>query len=204
MDFSQVASTERMERAAAALRKSGFEVSFAANGAEAKQRALSLIPTGAEVFTMTSMTTEAIGLKKEIDESGKYDSVRAKFAKLHPERDKAVKRRLGSAPEWTVGSVHAVTETGEVLIASQTGSQLPAYAYGAEKVIWVVGGQKIVADREEGMKRIYEYVLPLESVRANQAYNITTGSAVNKLLILNKEIQKGRITIILVNETLGF
>jgi hypothetical protein len=97
-----------------------------------------------------------------------------------------------------------VTETGEALIASNTGSQLPAYAYGAEKIVWVIGAQKIVADREAAMKRIYEYVLPLEGERANKAYNITSGSAVNKLLIVNKENVPSRVTIVLVNEALGF
>jgi len=71
-------------------------------------------------------------------------------------------------------------------------------------VIWVVGTQKIVKNVDEGMKRIYEYVLPLESVRLNKAYNISTGSFVSKLLILNREIVPGRITIILVKEKLGF
>lgn len=205
MDYNQVVSKERMEKAAESLRANGgFEVYFAENGADAKQKVLSLIPAGAEVFTSTSMTLDTIGLAKEINESGKFDSVRVKFGTLDPEKDKVLKRRLGAAPEWIIGSLHAVTETGEALIASNTGSQLPAYSYGAGKVIWVVGGQKIVADREEAMKRIYEYVLPLEAVRANKAYNITTGSHVSKLLIVNRENQPGRITVILVNEALGF
>lgn len=205
MDFSKVVSKDRMEKAAAALRaNANFEVYIEENGEAAKKRVLALIPSGAEVFTMTSVTLDTIGLKKELDESGTYNSVRAKFATLDREKDKQEMKRLGSAPEWTVGSVHAVTETGEAVIASQTGSQLPAYAYGAGKVVWVIGGQKIVADRDEAMKRIYDYVLPLESERANHAYGITTGSAVNKLLVMHKENEPGRITLILVNEALGF
>lgn len=112
-------------------------------------------------------------------------------------------QRLGATPEWVLGSVHAVTETGEALIASNTGSQLPAYAFGVGKVIWVVGTQKIVKDREEGLGRIYEHSLPLESERAKKAYGVP-GSAVNKILIVNREVQPGRITMILVNERLGF
>lgn len=205
MDFSQAASTERIEKAAAALRANGgFEVYFAANGQEAKERVLSLVPAGAEVFTMTSVTLDTIGLSKEINEPGKFDSVRVKLAALDSEKDKREKRQLGAAPDWAIGSVHAITETGEVIIASNTGSQLPAYVYGAGKVILVVGAQKIVADREAAMERLYEYVLPLEGERANKAYNITTGSHVSKLLIMNREVEPGRITIILANEALGF
>lgn len=101
-----------------------------------------------------------------------------------------------------MGSVHAVTQDGHILIASNSGSQLPAYAYSAAHVIWVVGTQKIVKNIEEGMKRIYEYCLPLEDARAQKAYGV--GSAVNKLLIVNVEKVPGRITIILVKEKLGF
>ena len=92
---------------------------------------------------------------------------------------------------------------GKVLIASNTGSQLPAYAYGASKVIWIVGTQKIVNDLEDGMKRIYEYTLPLESERAQKAYGVA-GSAVSKLLIVNQEVTPGRITIIFVPENIGY
>ncbi len=113
-------------------------------------------------------------------------------------------QKLGAAPEYVIGSVHTVTEDGHVLIiASASGSQLPAYVYAAEHVIWVVGTQKIVKNIEEGMKRIYKYVLPLESARAHKAYGVP-GSSVNKLLIVNKEPVPNRITIILVQQPLGF
>ncbi len=95
-----------------------------------------------------------------------------------------------------------MTQTGQVLIASNTGSQLSPYAYGARHVVWVVGTQKIVKDFAEGLQRINEYSLPLENERAQQAYG--KGSNVSKILIVNKEVQPGRITIILVKEKLGF
>jgi hypothetical protein len=110
--------------------------------------------------------------------------------------------KLGATPEYILGSVHAVTEDGRVLIASKTGSQLGPYAAGAAKVIWVVGAQKIVKDLDEGMCRIEEYSLPLEEQRALQVYG--TPSGINKVLIVNKEIDPERITMIIVKEVLGF
>jgi len=110
--------------------------------------------------------------------------------------------RLGAAMVYVIGSVHAVTQNGQVMIASASGSQLPAYAYAALNVIWIVGAQKIVANLDEGMKRIYEYVLPLEDARAMKAYNMHSG--VNKMLVINKEIFPGRIKMILIKEIVGF
>ncbi len=188
------------------LSKNGITAEVAENGDEAKQKVLSLVPEKKEVMTMTSVTLDTIGIPKEINESGKYDSVRQKLNAMNRQTDSLKMQKLGAAPEYTVGSVHAVTQDGRVVIASNTGSQLPAYAYASAHVIWVVGTQKIVKDFDEGMKRIYEYVLPLESKRSRKAYGLpdSWNSNVSKLLIINKELVTGRLHIIFVKELLGF
>ena len=91
---------------------------------------------------------------------------------------------------------------GSLLTASFSGSQLGPYASGAGRVILVVGTQKIVADLAAGRRRIEDYVFPLEDARAQAAYGIHSG--VNKILIINREITPGRITVVLVDEVLGF
>lgn len=186
-----------------ALKGNGIEAMVVNNGKEAKKKVLELLPKGAEVMTMSSVTLDTIGIAKEINESGKYNSVRKKIYSMDRKTQSLEMQKLGAAAEWTVGSVHAVTEDGHVFIASNTGSQLPAYAYGASHVVWIVGTQKVVKNTDEAIKRIYEYTLPLESERAKKAYGVP-GSAVNKILIINKEVQPGRITMILVQEKLGF
>lgn len=201
MKWNELASKKSVENAIASLKANNIDVVFAKSGVEAKKKVLEIIPEGAEVMNMTSVTLDAIGVPDELNKSGKYNSVRNKLMdeKVTPKE----KKRLGAAPEWTVGSAHAVTENGEVMIASNSGSQLSAYAYGADHVIWVVGTQKIVKDVESGQRRIYEHVLPLESERAHKAYGVP-GSAVNKMLVVNDEGAPGRITMIFVGEKLGF
>lgn len=203
MNYDQIASTESLAKTTTALKANGIESYVVANAVEAKAKALELIPAGAEVMTMTSVTLDAIGLAKELNESGKYDSVRQKLTAMDSATQGREKRKLGAGPDYTIGSAHAVTEDGKIIIASNTGSQLPAYVYGAGTVIFVVGGQKIVPDQETAMKRVYDYVLPLESERAHKAYGVA-GSFVSKLLIINKEVQPNRIHVILVKESLGF
>ena len=111
-------------------------------------------------------------------------------------------QQLGTAPEYAIGSIHAVTQDGHIMLASRTGSQMPAYAYGSSHVIWVVGAQKIVTDVDEAKKRIYEYCLPLESERAHKAYGVP-GSEVSRLLLINDDIPE-RTTIIFLKEVIGF
>jgi LUD domain len=201
-DFGQLATDKSIEKTKDALTKNGIDVFIVETGAEAKDKALQMIPQGAEIMNMSSVTVDSIGLAKEINESGKYNSVRKKFATMDRQTQGLEMQKLGAAPEWTIGSVHAVTEDGKIIIASQTGSQLPSYAFGSSHVVWIVGSQKIVKDQDEGAKRVYDYVLPLENERAMKAYG--KGSNVNKLLIINKEITPGRITMIIAKEKLGF
>ena len=112
-------------------------------------------------------------------------------------------RKRSITAEYFLGSVHAVTQSGEVIIASNTGSQLPSYAFSSNNVVWVVGAQKIVLNLEEGMRRVREYCLPLEDKRMKQAGFV--GSAIGKILIFEREAMPDRkITLIFVNEKLGF
>ncbi len=201
--YDTIPTEDVLEMTAEALKKNGMNVIVLQNAAEAKKKILEMIPKGAEVMTMTSVTADALGITNEINESGNYDSVRNKLMKMDRDKQKVEMKRIGSAPEWAIGSVHAVTQDGHVLVASNTGSQLPAYAYGSKRVIWVVGAQKIAKNFEDGLKRVYDYTLPLESERARKAYGVP-GSAVNKLLVVNNEIDPERITIMIIKEKLGF
>ncbi len=199
--WEKLASDESIEKTAAALKSNGMEVFVTNTGEEAKKKLFEILPQGAEVMNMTSATLEALGIAKEILESGKFNSVRKKLMAMDRSTQGSEMRKLGAAPEWAVGSVHAVTEDGKVLVASATGSQLSAYAYGAGRVILVVGTNKIVKNMDEGIRRIYEHTLPLEDARARKAYGM--GSKVAKLLVFNSEAP-GRITLIMVKEKLGF
>lgn len=201
-EWDNLADDAALSRAVAALSGNGIEAEVAEDGQRACQRVLGLIPAGAEVMTMRSATLEAIGLYAEIDDSSRFSSVRRRLADPEGVTPEKEKRRLGAAPDWALGSVHAVTEDGRLFIASATGSQLPAYASGAGHVIWVVGAQKVVVDAEAAVQRIYEYVLPLEDQRMRRTRGI--GSSVNKLLRIDREVKSGRLRLILVKEHLGF
>lgn len=202
-NWSELANNESIAKTIESLKANGIDAMAVENAQEAKEKALELLGQNAEVMSMSSVTLDTTGISKEIQESGNYNSVNSKLAKMDRKTQGMEMQRLGAAPEYAVGSVHAVTEDGKVIIASNSGSQLPAYAYGAPHVLWVVGTQKIVKNVDQGIKRIYEYVLPLESERVKKAYGMKR-SNVSKMLIINKENAEGRLTLILVKEKLGF
>ena len=200
--FGVPADDARVGRTAAALEANGITALRASDGAEAQRIVLDLVPAGAQVNHGASESLEASGIANEIDRSGRYDPVRPRVFSMDRATQADEIRRLGAAPDVMLGSVHAVTETGSLLAASMSGSQLGPYVSGAGRVILVVGTQKIVSDLEEGLRRINDYAFPLEDARAQEAYGIH--SAVNKVVIINREIVPGRITVVLVDEPLGF
>jgi len=200
--FAAPAEDARVSRAAAALEANGISVIRAANGAEAKRMVLDLIPAGAQVHHGASESLDASGITGQIERSGRYEDIRTRTFSMDRATQADEIRHLGASPDFMLGSVHAVTETGSLITASMSGSQLGPYVSGAGRVILVVGTQKIVSDLEEGLRRINEYSFPLEDARAQAAYGIN--SAVNKVLIINREIVPDRVTVVLVDEPLGF
>ena len=200
--FADPAPAQRLERAAAALTAHGFTVEILDDVAAARTRVKNLIPEDASVFTGASETLRLSGIEKDINTSGRYQAIRPRVLAMDRVTAADDIRRLRAVPDFVVGSVHAVTETGSLVAASGTGSQLPAYAGGAGRAIWIVGAQKVVPDLSAALRRVDEHCLPLESARAQGAYG--QPSAVNRLLILNAEPFPGRCTVLLLREAIGF
>jgi hypothetical protein len=200
--YAVPAEEARVVRTAAALEANGMTVLRAGVGAVAKKLVLDLIPDGAQVHQGASQTLDVLGITDEIERSGRHDAVRPRTYTMNRATQADEIRRLTASPDVMLGSVHAVTESGSLVAASLSGSQLGPYASGAGRVILVVGTQKIVPDLEGALRRIDEYAFPLEDARALTAYGVH--SAVNKVLIIHREFVPGRITVVLVDEALGF
>ena len=199
--FTDPAPAERLERVAAALTAKNFAVEILADAAAARARIRELIPAGASVFTGASETLRLSGIESDINNSGRYDSLKAR-----PPMDRVTQRAeiwaALSTPDVIVGSVAAVTETGSLVVASASGSQLPGYAGAAARAIWVVGAQKVVPDLAAALRRVEDHCLPLETGRALKVYG--QPSAANRVLILNAEPEPGRGTVLLLRAAIGF
>jgi L-lactate utilization protein LutC len=166
-----------------------------------------MIPEGATVMTGASVTLEQIGFT-DLLKSSKHPWKNLKagiISETDPIKQSNLRKQATMA-DYFLGSVHAITEIGEVVIASATGSQLPAYVYSASNVIWVAGAQKIVPDLDTAMHRVRDYALPLEDRHIKQLLGDKAGSMIGKILIFERDspYTHRNINIILVNEVLGF
>ena len=201
-DFAVAADRARLERAAAGLTARGMEARIVTNGAEARAVVDHLIPDGALVYDTTSRTLEEIGVAADVRAATRYRATRTHTETLDPKTQTDEFRRHVSTMDVVVGSVHAVSEDGHVVVASASGSQLASYAFGASRVIWVVGAQKVVLDLDVAFERVERHSYPLEDARLRKVYG--SPSVIGKQLVVSHEVMPGRITVLLVEEALGF
>jgi len=204
MKYDVLASEKSIKKATEALKTRNINVELVNTKEEALKRINKLIPPGKEVMTGGSTTIDQIGLTEQL-KTGKHPWKNLKDAIL-AEKDQAKQtelRKRSITSEYFLGSVHAVTETGQIIIVNASGSSIPSNSFSSDNVIWVVGTQKIVPTLEDGFKRIHEYCVPLEDKRMKSIGY--PGTTIGKILIFEREINENRkITLIFVNEKLGF
>ena len=199
--FTALPDEQTLTETVVALEENGFTVDVVDDLDAARNAVLARIPAGSSVMTNTSVTLNATGIEEAIDRGGPYDSARARLSRLDPATQLPEMKAIAGQPDFALGSVHAVTREGTLVVASASGSQLPSYAWGAATVILVVGAQKLVPDLDAARERIYEHSLKLEDARALEAYG--QHSRVGKILEIHQE-DPGRIHVVLIRQPVGF
>jgi acyl-CoA hydrolase len=199
--FTTLPDDHTLASTVTSLEEHGFSVEVVPDLDAAREAVLARIPNGSSVMTNTSETLQQTGIADAINEGGRYDSARNRMFALDFATQAQEMKAIGGQPDYALGSVHAITRDGTLVIASASGSQLASYAWGAANVIFVVGLQKLVPDLEVARARIYQHSLVLEDARAIAAYG--QHSAVGKLLEIHQELP-GRIHIVLIRQNVGF
>jgi acyl-CoA hydrolase len=199
--FTALPDDQTLAATVVALEEHGSSVEVVDDLDAAREAVLARIPEGSSVMTNTSVTLQETGIADAINNGGPYDSERNKLMALDFKTQLQEMKAIGGQPDYALGSVHAVTRDGTLVIASASGSQLASYAWGAANVIFVVGAQKLVPSLEAARERIYQHSLKLEDARAYAAYG--QNSRVGKVLEIHQE-DPGRIHVVLIRRSVGF
>jgi len=199
--FTTLPDDQTLAATVVALEEHGSSVEVVDDLDAARKAVLARLPEGISVMTNTSVTLDETGIAEAVNDAGPWESVRNKLLALDFETQGQEMKVIAGQADVVIGSVHAVTRDGVLLIASASGSQLAAYAWGAANVILVVGAQKIVSDLEAARDRIFEHSLKLEDARAYAAYG--QNSLIGKILEIHQE-NPGRIHVVLVRQSVGF
>lgn len=205
MDYNILPDAGILEKTILSLEGKGYKVFSVQNSKEALEKIKEIVPKNASIMNGSSTTLNQIGFT-DLLKNGNHD-----WNNLHKlivdEKDPAKQAKLrkeSSLSDYYLGSVHAITEAGDMLIASNTGSQLPNIVFSSNNLVFVIGTHKIVKNLSDAFLRLEEHVKPLEDKRSTEAYGVP--SAINKVLLFKGENQyMGRtVSVIFVNEILGF
>jgi L-lactate utilization protein LutB len=202
----------KLEAVGRALTKNGITVVIAGTGQEARDKILAMIPAQASVGVGGSRTMVEIGLLDALRSGGyglidQYDPKLSKEAAFKARRD-------GLHADYFVAGTNAVTEDGKLVNVDGLGNRVAGFAFGPEKVVIVVGRNKIVKDVEAALERVKNLAAPMNAKRFGAATPCaTTGRCsdcdsaeriCNLTLIIEKQRIPARMTVVLINEELGF
>ena len=196
------ATADAISRTIAALAARNVDATLVAGREEALARLKELVPEGCEVFVSTSETLDTIGYTEYMHGNDRYINLHDQMLAQPDAASQREFRRKTTTADYFVGSVQAIAETGEIVVASGSGSQIGAYSYGARRVILVAGTQKICSTLAEAEARTRGYTLErhdrwLEGRGAGPA-------PIGKYLVMEHEPMVGRISMILIPESLGW
>lgn len=206
----------KLERTKKALEKNRFNVYIADNSKEACDIAQSLMKDGALVASGGSRSLEECGMG-EILRSGKYEYL---------DREKATDMtelfRKSFFADYYLSSSNAITENGELFNVDGNANRVACICYGPSNVIIIAGHNKIVKDIDEAAKRVKNIAAPANVKRLScNTYCAQTGRCMgadgamtdgcdgcgricSSYVVNAFQRNQGRISVILVNEELGY
>ena len=203
MAWDKIPPEDTIIKTSDAILERGISVVVVNSGKDALEKVIAMIPKGSEVANASSTTLHEIGYMEHL-KSGKHGwkNLQENILKEKNPEKQADLRRKATTAQYFLGSVNAIAQTGELVIVNATGSGNSAYPFAAKNLIIVAGAQKITPTLEDAMKRVREYVYPLEDQRMMKEYG--THTAFGKWVIIEKEVNPRRITLFLIKEKLGF
>ncbi|MBI5969220.1 MAG: lactate utilization protein [Deltaproteobacteria bacterium] len=200
-----------VEQVLQSLRKNQIDALYVANRQEAVKEILALIPEGSTVGYGGSLTLDELGIK-EVLQKGNYKYIDRGRPGISPEEMFTLRRECLLADVFLC-STNALTRDGKLVNIDGVGNRLAALTFGPKKVIVVAGLNKIVDDVEKGLTRIRSHVAPLHARRRGWKVPCAqTGTCMdcrspdricNILSVVEFQREKGRLTVVLVGQSLG-
>jgi len=117
----ELANQDVLKKTGEALEGRGFHVEFLNNKEEALERLKNFIPAGANVMTGSSTTLKEIGFVDYLSsDKHSWNNLKEKIVSEKDPKKQVELRKKSITADYFLGSVHAVTQSGEVVVASAT------------------------------------------------------------------------------------
>jgi L-lactate utilization protein LutB len=206
----------RLENLKSALEANNFDVYIAETKEDAKKIFLDEILPKTDAKSVSwggSMTLVGTGLYHELKDRSDLSVLDTFDRNISPEESTERRRRALTVDLFITGT-NAVTESGQLVNLDMIGNRVAALVFGPKQVVVFVGRNKLVADLEEAMLRVKNYVAPVNAMRLDKKTPCVKTSyceeckspdrICNAWTISEKSFPKGRVKIVLINEDIGF
>jgi len=213
-DYKKSCHKLQAESIIKSFKKRGIEGVYYESSAEAVKAICRMIPAGSLV---------GLGGSETVIESGLVGALRMMDLRLLDRYKEGVSkeevdamRRQGLLADVFICSSNAVTADGKLVNMDGTGNRVAAMIFGPKKVIVVAGMNKVAPDLEGAIARVKNTAAPANSLRVNMETPCSkTGFCQDphchpphriccQLVVTEANMTPGRITVVLVNETLGY
>lgn len=201
-----------VERVLKNLKRNNMAGYFVSDQTELINLIGSLIKHGSTVGCGDSITLEQTGVFNFL-RNGNYNFYDKHKLGLTSEDKREIYLRNFSADTFITGS-NAVTLDGKIFNIDGNGSRVAPMIYGPKQVIIVVGINKIVENVDAAIERARQIAAPLDAKRLNKDTPCTkTGKCIdckhkqricNDFVLIAGQFIENRISVIIINETLGY
>lgn len=200
-----------IERLISNLRRRNIDAFYFETIKQARDKVIEMIPVDNTVGIGNSQTLINMNISKMLSERGSII-----FDKTIATTEEEIKKQKKKAllADWYITGTNAISAEGHLVNIDHSGNRVAAMLYGPEKVIVVVGTNKLVKTLDEAMNRVRNISAPANAKRAGlNPPCVKLGKCVDcqsperacyNLVVIEGQAVKGRMTVFIVNESLGF
>ncbi|HIY18280.1 MAG TPA: lactate utilization protein [Candidatus Blautia avistercoris] len=211
MSWKTDACASSAEVLAKKFQKRGMNFYHVQTKEEAKEKILSLIPEGSSVTWGGSVSMEEAGVTEAII-NGNYEFIdRGNFSS--PEEKRALYGKIVCS-DYFLMSTNAFTADGELVNIDGASNRVACLAHGPQHVIVLASMNKLCQNTEDAIRRIRLHACPPNALRVHAdtpcartgfCADCTSDDCICcQIMITRFSRIKGRITVILTDEELGF
>ena len=193
------------------LQRRNFNAFYCSNSQQAIEKVMQLMPESSSVTWGGTMTLRDMGLIQALYDSNIYELLDRDKA---PDRDAVneIYRRTFSA-DFFLSSANAISEDGVIVNIDGNGNRVEAITFGPKNVIFVIGINKVCQDAEAALKRARSTAAPTNTARFSlntpcsidgTCHNCTSADCICNHIHFLRNSPKGRHTVIIVGEELGY
>lgn len=193
------------------LQRRHIEGFYCPSGEEAVKKVSVLIADGSTVTWGGTMTVRDLGIPEHLKSRGTLEIIDRDLAETLEERQ-AMYLRAFSADVY-LSSANAISEDGVIVNIDGAGNRVAAITWGPQKVIFVIGLNKVTQTVEAALSRARGTASPINSARFDiktpckadgVCHNCNSPECICNYVHFLRNSPKGRHTVILVGENLGY